>query len=181
MYNSNNNNIEDTDNNAWVSDYDIIIDYNNNCKLETNIFTKNVEYITILNKHHEFFTYLHDFTYNLFDFNIIIYHSWHYKLYAKFYVPKGTSILLKMSIFFAWLSYTGYHSINEEMCKIYEDYFGTLYECDDYAKSELHFYKELLKVILEKEILDKTLFQEVVNKVNNLATNIIKTIKTIKQ
>ena len=164
------NSKEEDTNSTWISDYDTIIDYNIKCKIETNIFTKNLEHITILKKQHHFFTYLHDFTYHLFDFSRVIVHSWNYGLYAKFYVVQDTSQLLKMAIFFAWSSYTNNQSYNS--ATIYEDYCGTLYECDDYTKSEIHFYKEMLKIILEQKIFNKALFETIVNKIDILSTNI---------
>jgi hypothetical protein len=174
MYNASNI-INDPDiNNDWISDYDIMCNFNGECKIETKIFTTNLEYITIMDKNDHFFGYIHEFTYNLFDFTNIIYHSWIWELndglYAKFYVPQGTSPLLKTAIFLAWIKYTENPFPNS--VKIYEDYCGTLYECDDYKETEPYFYKELLKIMLDKDMFNQPIFQEVLDKLTNLATNI---------
>ena len=157
----------------WISDYDVMYNFNGDCKIETNKFTNNLNYITIMNKNDKFYDYLHKFTYDLINFDNIIYHSWicefYDGLYAKFYVPQGTPPLLKNAIFFAWINYS-YNSFPNSVT-IYEDYCGTLYECDDYKYSEKYFYKELIKIAIEKDIFEENIIDEIIDKIKYSAIN----------
>jgi len=152
-------------------DYDIITDLDGKTIAKTNLFTKNMEKAVIINETHPFFLFLNEYTFNLFDFQNKIVHAWSYIIddyitIVKFYVKSSVTQFEKSVIHNAWYNYN--HSLSN-YCQIYTDeYSSYLYECNDYdIINNYIFNKEMLKLLLEKEPINKEAFKKVSDYIYN--------------
>lgn len=122
----------------------------------TNNFTENMEQFEEIDEKHPFMIYLLGFTHNLLDINIKNIHGWFHKETKKAKFFAGHPYDSDSLIYIAWSKYCkglermeGIYKDRENIeISIYRAYCGSLYESNEYEKSEKMFYAMMANKII---------------------------------
>jgi hypothetical protein len=128
-------------------------------KIDTKIFTENMDNIEIIDNNHMFIIFLSGFTHKINNIESYIIHGWYHKKTqkAKFFIKNPADI--GNTIYIAWqkfckimrnkLDIVNEYDFIDIPVSIYSYNYGQLYESNEYKTDEKTFYKEFLKQLID--------------------------------